>query len=116
MAFHPLIYITQPEEAVLRNVFLKRLRFSHRIRSTNAATAGAATATAGALPNAPVIHVHRGIVPASSLSLVPTVWQQEVSSARPTGTACCCRSAQEDMQRAVWGLQVHYPLLLHQRA
>jgi hypothetical protein len=43
---------TQSGEAVLPNVFLKRLQLLHRIHSTSTTTTGAATATAGALPNA----------------------------------------------------------------
>jgi hypothetical protein len=55
--FHHLIHITQPEEAVLSNFFPKRIQLPHRIRSNSTATAGAATAGAGALPNAPLISV-----------------------------------------------------------
>jgi hypothetical protein len=48
--FHLFIYVTQPGEAVLPNVFLKRIQLPHRIRFTSTATAGA-----GALPNAPSV-------------------------------------------------------------
>jgi hypothetical protein len=46
---------TQSWEAVLPNVSTKRIQLPRRIRSTSIATAGAATAGAGALPNGPCI-------------------------------------------------------------
>jgi hypothetical protein len=46
--------LTQLGEVVLSNVFPKRIQLHHRIRSTSTATAGAATAAAGALPKAPL--------------------------------------------------------------
>jgi hypothetical protein len=39
----------------LPNISSKRFQLHHRIRSTSTATAGAATATVGALPNAPAV-------------------------------------------------------------
>jgi hypothetical protein len=52
---HPPIHVTQSGEAVLPNVFPKRIQLPHKIRSTSTATAGAATTRAGALPNAPFV-------------------------------------------------------------
>jgi hypothetical protein len=52
--FQHFIHHTQLGESVLPNVFLKRIQLHHRICSTSIATAGAATAGAGALPNTPL--------------------------------------------------------------
>jgi hypothetical protein len=52
--FDRLIHITQVGEAVLPNVFLKRIQLLRRIHFINTATVGTATAGAGALPNAPL--------------------------------------------------------------
>jgi hypothetical protein len=54
--FHPLLHLTQPGESVLPNVSLKRIQLPRRIRSTSTAAAGAATAAAGALLNAPILY------------------------------------------------------------
>jgi hypothetical protein len=60
----------------LTNVFLKRIHLPHRIHSTSTATARAATATTGALPNAPLLKKRRGHFPiASSNSQVEIDWE-----------------------------------------
>jgi hypothetical protein len=53
--FHPPIHVKQPGEAVLPNVFLKLIQLPHGICFTSTATARAATAGNGALPNAPFL-------------------------------------------------------------
>jgi hypothetical protein len=53
--FYPLIHLTQLGEAVLPNVFLKRLHLHQRSRSTRGARAGAVLGGAVALPNRPFV-------------------------------------------------------------
>jgi hypothetical protein len=53
--FHPVIHLTQVGEAVLSNIFLKRLQLHQKSRSTRGAGARAILGGAGALPNRPFI-------------------------------------------------------------